>query len=197
MENNQKIVVKVLVLYYTYCDAINSYGNRSGSEDSSLNICYLCASLFLGDVMKDKYMNEALKEAMKAYELNEVPIGAVIVKDNKIIAKGYNMKNSLNNVLKHAELIAIENAQKKLKNWRLDDCELYVTLEPCPMCASAIQQSRIKKVYYSLENRDVENHKIIQLIFRRNGTNKEVLYEKISDSAEVKEIMKKFFCNKR
>ena len=147
--------------------------------------------------MNNKYMDSALKEAIKAYKLNEVPIGAVIVKDNKIIARGYNMKNSLNNVLKHAELIAIEEAQKKLNNWRLDGCEMYVTLEPCPMCASAIQQSRIKKVYYGLENKDVENHKIMKLIFRKNSTNKEVLYEKISCSIEVKEIMNSFFSNKR
>ena len=147
--------------------------------------------------MNNKYMDLALKEAMKAYRLNEVPIGAIIVKDNKIISKGYNMKNSLNNVLKHAELIAIEEAQKKLNNWRLDGCEMYVTLEPCPMCASAIQQSRIKKVYYVLENKDVENHKIMKLIFRKNSTNKEVLYEKISCSMEVKEIMNSFFSNKR
>ena len=147
--------------------------------------------------MNNKYMDSALKEAMKAYKLNEVPIGAVIVKDNKIIARGHNMKNSLNNVLKHAELIAIEKAQKKLDNWRLDDCEIYVTLEPCPMCASAIQQSRIKKVYYGLENKDVENHKIMKLIFRKNNTNKEVLYEKISYSTEIEEIMNNFFSNKR
>ena len=147
--------------------------------------------------MNNKYMDSALKEAMKAYKLNEVPIGAVIVKDNKIIARGHNMKNSLNNVLKHAELIAIEKAQKKLDNWRLDDCEIYVTLEPCPMCASAIQQSRIKKVYYGLENKDVENHKIMKLIFRKNNTNKEVLYEKIPYFIEIEEIMNNFFSNKR
>ena len=142
-------------------------------------------------------MDSALKEAIKAYKLNEVPIGAVIVKDNEIIARGYNMKNSLNNILKHAELIAIEEAQRKLNNWRLDGCEIYVTLEPCPMCASAIQQSRIEKVYYGLENKDVENHKIMKLIFRKNNTNKEVLYEKIPYSIKVKEIMNDFFSNKR
>ena len=147
--------------------------------------------------MNNKYMDLALKEAMKAYKLDEVPIGAVIVKDNEIIARGYNMKNSLNNILKHAELIAIEEAQRKLNNWRLDGCEIYVTLEPCPMCASAIQQSRIEKVYYVLENKDVENHKIMILIFRKNNTNKEVLYEKVSYSSEVKEIMNDFFSNKR
>ena len=147
--------------------------------------------------MKEKYMQIAIAEAMKAYKLDEVPIGAVIVKDDKIIAKGYNKKNKLNNVLKHAELIAIEKAQKKLGNWRLNGCDIYVTLEPCPMCASAIQQSRINKVYYGIENSDVENHKIIKMIFKRNFTNNQVLFEGGISSDEIKEIMKKFFVNKR
>lgn len=100
-------------------------------------------------VMNDKeyFMKEALKEAKKAYKKLEVPVGVVIVKDNKIIARGYNQKEMKNNPIKHAEIIAIEKACKKLNNWRLNDCEMYVTLEPCPMCAGAIINSRIKKVY--------------------------------------------------
>lgn len=100
-------------------------------------------------VMNDKeyFMKEALKEAKKAYKKLEVPVGVVIVKDNKIIARGYNQKEMKNNPIKHAEIIAIEKACKKLNNWRLNDCEIYVTLEPCPMCAGAIINSRIKKVY--------------------------------------------------
>lgn len=101
--------------------------------------------------MEDKrvfFMKEALKEAKKAYELKEVPVGCVIVKDDKIIARAHNMLESLQNPLKHAELIAIEKASKKIKSWRLIDCELYVTLEPCAMCASAMVYSRIKKVYF-------------------------------------------------
>ena len=97
--------------------------------------------------IKEKFMNEALKEAQKAYDKLEVPIGAVIVKDNKIIARGYNLKEEKQSTIKHAEIIAIEKASKKLGNWRLGDCEMYVTLEPCPMCAGAILNSRIKKVY--------------------------------------------------
>ena len=96
---------------------------------------------------KEKFMKEALKEAKKAYEKLEVPIGAVIVKDNKIIARGHNLKEEKQSTIKHAEIIAIEKASKKLNNWRLSDCEMYVTLEPCPMCAGAILNSRIKKVY--------------------------------------------------
>ena len=96
---------------------------------------------------KEKWMKEALKQAQKAYECDEIPVGAVIVKDNKIIARGYNQKEIKCDTTKHAEIIAIQKASKKLKSWRLSDCEMYVTLEPCSMCAGALIQSRIKKVY--------------------------------------------------
>ena len=96
---------------------------------------------------KEYFMEQALKEAYKAYNRLEVPVGVVIVKDNKIIARAHNQKEKKNNPIKHAEIIAIEKACKKTKNWRLNDCEMYVTLEPCPMCAGAIVNSRIKKLY--------------------------------------------------
>ena len=96
---------------------------------------------------KEYFMKEALKEARKAYRKLEVPVGVVIVKDGEIIAKAYNQKEEKNSPIKHAEIIAIEKACKKLKNWRLNECEMYVTLEPCPMCAGAIVNSRIKKIY--------------------------------------------------
>ena len=96
---------------------------------------------------KEHFMKQALKQAKKAHEKLEVPVGVVIVKDNKIIARAYNQKEEKNSPIKHAEIIAIEKACKKLNNWRLNDCEMYVTLEPCPMCAGAIVNSRIKKVY--------------------------------------------------
>lgn len=96
---------------------------------------------------KEKYMKEALKEARKAYDKLEIPVGAVIVKDGKIIARGHNIKEEKKDTTKHAEIIAIQKASKKLDNWRLNDCEMYVTLEPCSMCAGAIIQSRMKKVY--------------------------------------------------
>jgi len=97
--------------------------------------------------VEEKFMKEALKEARKAYEKEEVPVGAVIVKDGKIIARAYNLKESKKDTTKHAEIEAIKKASKKLDSWRLEDCEMYVTLEPCPMCAGALIQSRIKKVY--------------------------------------------------
>ena len=96
---------------------------------------------------KEKFMKEALKEAKKAYEKLEVPVGAVIVKDGKIIARGHNLKETKKDTTRHAEIIAIEKASKKLGAWRLLDCEMYVTLEPCSMCAGAMINSRIKKLY--------------------------------------------------
>lgn len=99
--------------------------------------------------MEKKYMEIALREAEKAYNTGEVPVGAVIIKDNKVIAKAHNMVEKKKNSIMHAEIIAISKASKKLKNWRLIDCEMYVTLEPCLMCKSAIELCRLKKVYYS------------------------------------------------
>lgn len=92
-------------------------------------------------------MKEALKEAKKAYEKEEVPVGAVIVKDGKIIARSHNLKETKNSSVCHAEILAIEKACKKLGAWRLTDCDMYVTLEPCPMCAGALINSRIRKLY--------------------------------------------------
>lgn len=94
----------------------------------------------------EKYMKAAIREAKKAYKLEEVPIGCVIVQNDKIIARGYNRRNIDKNTLAHAEISAIKKASKKTGDWRLEDCTLYVTLEPCQMCAGAIVQSRMKKV---------------------------------------------------
>jgi tRNA(adenine34) deaminase len=99
--------------------------------------------------MKDeKYIKIALLEAKKAANIGEVPVGAVIVFEDKIIAKGYNKRETKKNALLHAEIIAIDKACKKLGSWRLENCELYVTLEPCPMCGGAIINSRIKRVVF-------------------------------------------------
>lgn len=95
---------------------------------------------------KEKYMKEALKEAVKAYNKGEIPVGAVIVKDDKIIARAHNQKEEKKDTTKHAEILAIQKASKKLNAWRLQDCEMYVTLEPCSMCAGALIQARVKKV---------------------------------------------------
>lgn len=102
--------------------------------------------------MQQKFMREAIKQAKKAYAIDEVPIGCVIVYEGKIIARGYNRRTTDKNTLSHAELNAIRKASKKLGDWRLDDCEMYVTLEPCQMCAGAIVQARIKRVYIGCMN---------------------------------------------
>ena len=97
--------------------------------------------------LKLKFMQEAIKEAKKAYKKLEVPVGAVIVKNGEIIAKAHNLKETKFDTTKHAEILAIQKASKKLKSWRLIDCEMYITLEPCTMCAGAIINSRIKRIY--------------------------------------------------
>lgn len=99
-----------------------------------------------------KFMRAAIREAKKAYALDEVPIGCVIVREGKIIARGYNRRNTDKNALAHAELSAIKKASKKCGDWRLEDCTMYVTLEPCQMCAGAIVQSRMHKVVIAAMN---------------------------------------------
>lgn len=145
----------VEMLYY-FVDATNKFGIKSGSGDSSFNIFCLCASFFVGDFMKnDEYfMKMALIEAKKAYKLNEVPVGAVIVLDGEVIASGYNCKESTCNALTHAEMIAISKACGKLNSWRLDNCILYTTMEPCAMCLGAIIESRIPIVICAIPRKN-------------------------------------------
>ena len=122
--------------------------------------------------MKNKFMTCALKCAQKALSEGEVPIGAVVVMDGKVISRGHNRRTKRQIATAHAEIEAIEKACKKLKSWRIPECELYVTLEPCPMCLGAMLNARIKKVYfgayeakgrsktYELANSNLLNHKI-------------------------------------
>lgn len=110
------------------------------------------------------YMNQAYNEALKAYDKNEIPVGAVIVCKRKIIARGHNLRDSSNIVTKHAEIIAIEKANKKKNNWRLIDCILYTTLEPCNMCKEVIKESKINKVIYGASGKNPsKEEKIIQI----------------------------------
>lgn len=102
--------------------------------------------------IQEKYMKKALKQAKKAYDLGEVPIGCVIVHEGKIIGRGYNRRNTDKNTLAHAEITAINKASKKIGDWRLEECTLYVTLEPCQMCAGAIVQARIPEVVMGCMN---------------------------------------------
>ncbi|MBS6397738.1 MAG: tRNA adenosine(34) deaminase TadA [Clostridiales bacterium] len=101
---------------------------------------------------EEKYMKEAIRQAHKAWKLQEVPIGCVIVRDGKIIARGYNRRNTDKNTLAHAELLAIRRASRAVGDWRLEECTMYITLEPCQMCAGAIVQARIPRVVIGSRN---------------------------------------------
>lgn len=145
----------------------------------------------------EKYMKAAIEEAKKAYKLDEVPIGAVIVYNDQIIAQAHNLKEHDQNVTSHAEILAIKKASKKLSNWRLDDCELYVTLEPCPMCASAIQQSRIKSVYYGIPNCETKNQTITNMIFQTTDRNRSVCNVTNCNNEECRLLLVSYFKKKR
>ena len=142
---------------------------------------------------KEKYMKAALKEAEKAYNLLEIPVGAVIVKEGKIIARGHNKKETKKDTTKHAEIIAIQKASKKLNSWRLIDCEMYVTLEPCTMCAGAIINSRIKKVYYGTEDLKTGACGSVLNLFEDYTFNHKVETEKNILKNQCENILKKFF----
>ena len=143
--------------------------------------------------MKEQYMREALKEADKANKNNEVPIGCVIVKDGKIIGRGYNRRMKDKNTLSHAELNAIKKASKKLKDWRLDDCEMYVTTEPCQMCSGAIVQARIKKVYIGCMNPKAGCAGSIMNLLQMDEFNHKVEIESGVLESECSEFLKNFF----
>ena len=147
--------------------------------------------------MNRKFLDLAFKYAEKAYKCDEVPIGAVIVKDNEVIGFGYNQKEKKNSVLEHAEIVAIRMASKKLNNWRLDDCDIYITLDPCPMCASAIKQARIKNIYSALSNLDKENEKVVVDILKCDKTNPEVTLISNIEPDKSKKILNSFFNIKR
>ena len=144
--------------------------------------------------MKD-YMKIALNEAKKSLKYNDVPVGCVIIKNNKIIAKAYNQKEKSKQVTKHAEIIAINKATKKLKSWHLDDCILYTTLKPCLMCLSVIVQSRIQKVVFALENE--KNNISIDALQKLDSNAKKIKFEKGNYEEKSKELLQNFFQKKR
>ena len=133
-------------------------------------------------------LNIVLKEANKAYKKDEIPVGCAIVKNNKIIAKSHNTKQKSHSCINHAEILSIIKAEKKLKDWRLDGCEMYVSLEPCDMCKEVIRQSRIKKVFF-LEKTNFNNE-----------SNKIIDYKQLDNEVLKKEyncLLKQFFKDKR
>lgn len=143
--------------------------------------------------MEEKFMNEALKEAKKAYDKLEIPVGAVIVKDGEIIAKAHNLKETKFDTTKHAEILAIQRASKKLQSWRLLDCEMYITLEPCSMCAGAIINSRIKKIYIGTLDEKTGAAGSVLNLFEDYKFNHNVEVKKGIMQKECENILKDFF----
>lgn len=139
------------------------------------------------------FMKEALKEAKKAYDKLEVPVGAIIVKDDKIIARAHNLKETKFDTTKHAEILAIQKASKKLKSWRLIDCEMYVTLEPCSMCAGALINSRIKKIYIGANDEKTGAVGSVFNLLEDYTFNHKVQIEKGILKQECENILKEFF----
>ena len=140
-----------------------------------------------------KFMKEALKEAKKAAEKLEVPVGCVIVKEGKIIARAHNLKETKFDTTKHAEMIAIQKASKKLKSWRLLDCDMYVTLEPCSMCAGAIINARMRKIYIGAKDEKTGACGSVLNLFNYYTFNHKVETEIGVMSQECEEILKDFF----
>jgi tRNA(adenine34) deaminase len=138
------------------------------------------------------FMREALKEAKKAYDLAEVPVGCVIVKDGNIIARGYNQRETTHHVFNHAEMMAIDDACKLLSSWRLDECTLYVTLEPCVMCAGTMIQARLKRLVYGASEPKSGAHQSITDVFDKDFNHK-VDVEAGVLAPETGAIMKSFF----
>ena len=140
-----------------------------------------------------KYMKEALKQAKKAYALDETPIGCVIVYEGKIISRGYNSRNVDKNTLAHAELAAIKKASRKLGDWRLEGCTMYVTLEPCPMCAGAIVQARITRVVIGCMNPKAGCAGSVLNLLQMDGFNHKVEIETGILEEECSQLMSGFF----
>lgn len=147
--------------------------------------------------MNLKYMKEAIKAAKKAAKLGEVPIGCVIVYEDKIIGKGYNKRNTKKTTLAHAELLAIQKASKVIGDWRLEDCTMYVTLEPCQMCAGAIVQARIKEVVVGTMNPKAGCAGSILNILQMEEFNHQVQITTGVMEEECKKVLQDFFVNLR
>ncbi len=145
------------------------------------------------DKQQEKFMRAALCQAKKAYALDEVPIGCVIVRDGKIIARGYNRRNTDKNTLSHAELIAIKKAAKKLGDWRLEGCTMYITLEPCQMCAGAMVQARLTEAVIGSMNPKAGCAGSVLNILEMDGFNHKVQVTRGVLEQECSEMLSRFF----
>lgn len=141
----------------------------------------------------ESFMKQAVKQAKKAYDKLETPIGCVIVHEDKIIARGYNKRNMKKNTLAHAEILAINKASKVLGDWRLEDCTMYVTLEPCPMCAGAIVQARIPRVVIGSMNPKAGCAGSVLNLLQQDGLNHQVEITKGVLAEECSRLMTSFF----
>lgn len=139
------------------------------------------------------FMGIALKEAKKAYLENEVPVGCCVVKDGIVISKAHNMREATKDVTMHAEIIAIKKACKKLNRWILEDCTVYITVEPCLMCAGAISQARIKKIIYGVNSPKYGAIESVENIFENHKLFSNIEVKKGVLSEEIEKIMKDFF----
>ena len=154
-------------------------------------------ALILKQKTDEKFMKQALLQAKEAKELGEVPIGCVIVQDGKVIGRGYNRRNTDKSTLSHAEITAIRKASKKLNDWRLEECTLYVTLEPCQMCAGAIVQARVKEVVIGAMNPKAGCAGSILNLFTMKQFNHQVQTTYGVCEAECSQILKQFFAGLR
>ncbi len=147
--------------------------------------------------MQEKFMNMAIKEALKAKEKDEVPIGAVIVENGKVVAKAHNLMEKTQLATAHAEILAINKACKKLKSWRLDKAEMYITMEPCPMCAGAIVNARIKKVYFGAYEKKSGSAISKFNVLLDSGLNHKTEFEGGIKEQECSNMIKNYFKGKR
>ena len=147
--------------------------------------------------MTEYFMNEALNEAKKALQFSEVPIGAVVVKEGRIVGRGHNSRESEELALAHAEINAIRDASKTLGTWRLTDCDIYVTIEPCTMCTGAIYQARIRNIYFGATDEKAGACGTLFNLFEVNGLNHYCHIHKGILEEESRQIIKDFFKRKR
>ncbi len=153
--------------------------------------------MFMKMTDDEKFMGAAIREARKAAKIGEVPIGAVIVYEGRIIGRGYNKRNTKKTTLAHAELEAILKADKKIGDWRLEDCTIYITLEPCQMCAGALVQARIKRCVVGCMSPKAGCAGSVLDILRQNTFNHQVEYVSGIRNDECSELLKEFFKNLR
>ena len=145
-----------------------------------------------GDDMKKKYFDVVYDEAKKAVNAGEIPVGCIIVKNNVIIARSHNKREKMNSVLGHAELLALQDASKLLGNWRLEGCDVYISLDTCPMCAAALAQARVRGIYCGVSSTNLDENDIVEKIIP-----KKTKFISDLDVERSSSLLKNFFKNKR